>query len=84
MAETYAQRKSAVRAQARAVRKTLRTVDSQVELLQRNVARLNNRKTLITPESLISISDQTTELNRRLDAYDTALANLAQVSASYL
>lgn len=84
MAETYAQRKSAIKAQARSVRKALRTVDSQVELLQRSISKLNDRKTIITPESLININDQITELNRRLDGFDRAVANLAQVAASYV
>lgn len=84
MSESYAQRKSQVLAQARNLRKALRHLDAQVEVMQRAVFDLNNRKTIITPDSLIRISDMLTELNRRMDGVDNSFATVAQVAQSFL
>ena len=84
MAESYAQRKTQVLSQARNLRKALRSLDTQVEVMQRSVADLNNRKTIITPDSLLRINDQLSDLNRRMDAVDNAFAATLQVAQSFL
>ena len=84
MAETYAQRKNYLVSQARNLRKSLRQVDTQVEVMQRVVQALTLRKTLITPESLTSFGDKVTELNRRLDGMDSSFSKLLQLAQSYL
>jgi len=84
MAETYAQRKSAVLRQVRTLKSALRTLDTQVEKVQREADRLSHRKTMITPDSLLHIIDDFSSLAKAANAADYQLGALSQVAASYL
>lgn len=52
MAESFAQRRNAVNRALRQVRKSYRAADSAGELLERELDRLVDRKTIVSPESL--------------------------------
>lgn len=84
MAETYAQRKSAVQRQIRLFRQQLRQVDTQVEKAQREATRLSQRKTLITPDSLGRLIADFEEVVNGVSLTDSALVSLAQIARSYL
>jgi len=84
VAETYAQRKSAVLRQVRLFRQQLRQVDTQIEKAQREATRLSQRKTLITPQSLDRLIADFEEIIRGVNLTDAALVSLAQIARSYL
>jgi len=69
MAESFAQRRNAVNRAIRQVRKAYRQADSLGETLERELDRLIDRKTIVSPESLRT-------LYQKYDAYLNAAAQL--------
>jgi len=69
MAESFAQRRNAVNRAIRQVRKAYRQADSLGEQLERELDRLIDRKTIVSPEALRS-------MYQRYDAYLNAAAQM--------
>lgn len=64
MAESFAQRRNAVNRALRQVRKAYRASDSAGEVLERELDRLINRKTIVNPETLRSVVTKYEAYNR--------------------
>jgi len=84
VAETYAQRKSAVLRQVRQTKQALRQLDTQLEKTEREADRLTRRKTLITPQGLDRLIANFEDVIRATNSADAALVSLAQIARSYL
>lgn len=56
MAESYAQRKKLVNQALRRVRQAYRRADSKGEILERELDRLIDRKTVVTPRTIVDAS----------------------------
>jgi ribosomal protein S19 len=84
MAESYTQRKSAVKRQISATRNLLSRVNARLETMRREAKRLSERKTLITPESLDKLIQLYNDMIQEVNGVDTALVNLTTVARTYL
>lgn len=84
MAETYAQRKAAVRKSLRQVKQALNVNNSLLEKARREADRLLDRKTIITSESLTALDQdwKSTVISSNLTT--AALTRLWQIARSYM
>ena len=84
MAETYAQRKAAVRKSLRAVKQALNVNNAMLEKTRREADRLLDRKTIITSESLNRLDQdwKSTVISSNLTT--SALTRLWQIARSYM
>jgi len=83
MAESYVQRRNLVNRGLREVRKALRAADTQLEILERHLDRLINRKTLVGPESLSRMIKDYTETVRRVEQVSRVMSASLGVATSY-
>lgn len=84
MAESYSQRKSAVKRQISQTRALLSRVNARLEKFRREAKRLSERKTLITPASLDTLIQYYNDMIQEVNNVDTALVNLTTVARTYL
>lgn len=83
MAETFAQRTRNVNAALRRTRASYRLADSKGELLERELDRLINRKTIVSPESLTKTVKLFEEYARAAANIDGALGDAIRLASSY-
>lgn len=84
MSETYAQRKNAVLKQLGAVKRSLNKANGDLEVVRREAVRLSDRKTLITPDQLVKLSQEWSDALKTYNATSAAIAQLNIVAKSYL
>ena len=84
MAETYAQRKAAVKKSLRTYKRGLNSLNAELEKARREADRLSDRKTLITPESLEKLYSLDNSIVQAMNAVVTMESNLSKVAGSYL
>lgn len=84
MSETYAQRRNAVLKQLGAVKRALNKANGDLELCRREAVRLSDRKTLITPDQLVKLSQLWSDTLKTYNAASASLAQLNIVAKSYL
>lgn len=83
MAESFAQRRNAVNRGLRQVRKAYRQADSQGEILERELDRLIDRKTIVSPESFQSMLRQYEGYSRAVRAMESTIQAAYTLSANY-
>ena len=83
MAETFAQRTRAVNASLRRARAVYRKADTAGEILERELDRLILRKTIVTPESMISMATKHLAYVQRVNDMDGALSDAIRLANSY-
>lgn len=84
MSETYAQRRNAVQKQLGAVKRALNLANGQLEQTRREAVRLADRKTLISPDQLVRLSQEWSDTLKAYNAASAAIAQLNIVAKSYL
>jgi len=82
--ETYAQRKGAILREVRSVKKALNSLNASLEKARREAARLAERKTIITPESLETLQRRNDEIFNGTNRVQAAEAVLNEIAASFL
>jgi chromosome segregation ATPase len=83
MGETFAQRRSAVNASLRRVRQQYRKADTRGEVLERELDRLINRKTIVGPQTLQKLQQRYEEYIIQVNAIDTAMTDALLLSVNY-
>ena len=83
MAESFAQRRNAVNRALRQVRKSYRTSDSLGEVLERELDRMIDRKTIVSPESMRLVTAKYEAYLRAATDIQRALTAAMQLSSSY-
>ena len=83
MAESFAQRRNAVNRALRQVRKSYRTADSLGEVLERELDRMIDRKTIVSPESMRLITAKYEAYLRSAQDVQRTLTAAMQLSSSY-
>lgn len=83
MAESFAQRRNAVNRAIRQVRKTYRAADSQGELLERELDRLIDRKTIVSPDSLRALTTKYETYLRAVNDIQRSMTAAMQLATSY-
>lgn len=83
MAESFAQRRNAVNRAIRQVRKSYRSADSLGEILERELDRLIDRKTIVSPESLRVLTSKYEGYYRSVQDIQRALTAAMQLASSY-
>lgn len=78
---TTVQKREYVRKALRNSRKFYRAMDSAGELLERNLDRLIERKTLVTREQLNPLVDQMNNIWKTAQAFEGSITSLLQISA---
>lgn len=84
MSETYAQRRNAVKKQVGAVKRSLNQSNGQLEKVRREAARLADRKTIITPDQLVNLSQVWADTLKAYNASSAAIAQLNIVARSFV
>jgi hypothetical protein len=84
MAETYAQRKAAVRKSLRQVKQALNVNNAMLEKTRREADRLLDRKTIITSESLNKLDQEWKSTVISSNLTTSALTRLWQIARSYM
>lgn len=84
MPETYAQRKGAVLKSLGNVKRQLNAANGQLEQVRREAARLSSRKTLITPDQLVRLMNEWSDMSKAFNSVSYSLTQLATVAKSYL
>lgn len=84
MAETYAQRKAAVRKALRSVKQALNVNNAMLEKTRREADRLLDRKTIITSESLNRLDQNWKSTIISSNLTTSALTRLWQIARSYM
>lgn len=83
MAETYAKRKATVVAALRRVRAQYRRVDTMGEVLERELDRVIQRKTLIGPETIKTLLTKYESFVTMVNGMEQPITDAIQVSSSY-
>jgi len=84
MTESYASRKRAVLRQVGAVKRSLNSLNGQLEQVRREAVRLGSRKTPITPDQLVRLSQEWSDVIKALNATSGQIQQLNVIAASYL
>jgi len=84
MAESFAGRKAAVNAALRRVRQQYRKADTRGEVLERELDRLINRKTIVSPATLLRLDQRYEEFTREANLVDGFLAAAMQLARTYV
>jgi hypothetical protein len=84
MAESYAQRKAAVRKAVRAVKTAMNNSNTMLEKARREADRLLNRKTIITSESLERIDLQWKATVVSANVVTTTMTRLWTIARSFM
>lgn len=83
MAESFAQRRNAVNRAIRQVRKSYRTADSLGEILERELDRLIDRKTIVSPDSLRALTSKYEAYLRSAQDIQRSMTAAMQLATSY-
>ena len=84
MAESFSQRTRNVNASLRRLRAAYRKADSQGELLERELDRLINRKTIVSPESLLKVTVQFEAYVRSVNLIEVPMNDSLRLAGSYV
>jgi len=84
MAETFAQRTKAVNQSVRRIRATYRRADSAGEIFERELDRLINRKTIVSPATLLKLAGTYESFTRAVLAIEINMADALRVASSYM
>jgi len=84
MAETYAKRKQSVLRQVGAVKRSLNQANGRLEVVRREMKRLGERKTIITPDDLVKVGKQWQDASANYNQVAFELTKLFTIARSYL
>lgn len=84
MSETFAQRRNAVRKALGAFKRSANLANGQLEQARREAVRLSDRKTIITPDQLVRLTQEWSDTLKAYNAASGILAQLLIVAKSYL
>lgn len=83
MAESYVQRRNAVNQGLRRLRQSYRKLDTAGEVLERELDRLINRKTIVSAQTLRSVQVKVDVLVQMMNAMEQPLTDVIRLATSY-
>lgn len=83
MAESFVQRRNAVNAALRRLRAAYRKADSAGEVLERELDRLIQRKTIVSPASLKSVQVKLEVYVKYLNAIEQPFSDVIRLATNY-
>lgn len=83
MAETFAQRRSAVNAALRRVRQQYRKADTRGEVLERELDRLILRKTIVSPETMSKLQEKYGQYIAEVNGIDSRMTDALLLAVNY-
>ena len=83
MAESFVQRRNAVNQGLRRLRQAYRKLDTAGEVLERELDRLINRKTIVSAQTLRSVQVKVDVLVQMMNAMEQPLTDVIRLATSY-